>query len=61
MKGYLPKKELIFFNPGKTGTVFSHPANQYITVTQLLKLQERFVVTTNNPVIYIEDRRLKSR
>lgn len=61
MEGYLPKKELIFFNPGKTGIVFTHPANQFITVIQLLNLQEHFVVTTNNPVIYIEDRRLKSR
>ncbi len=61
MKGYLPKKNLIFFNPGKKGIVFTHPANQFITVTQLLNVQEHFVDTTSNPVIYIEDRRFKSR
>ena len=61
MEGYLPKRELIFFNPGKTGIVFTHSENQFITVTQLLNLQEHFVVTTDNPVIYIENRRLKSR
>jgi|GEM_PF-3334784 len=61
MEGYLSNKELIFFNPGITGIVFTHPANQYITVTQLLHVQEHFVGTASNPVIYIEDRRLKSR
>lgn len=61
MEGYMPKKELIFFNPGKTGRVFTHPANQFITFIQLLNMQEHFVDTTNGPVIYIEDRRLKPR
>ncbi|MDD9301511.1 MAG: hypothetical protein HUK40_03845 [Desulfobacter sp.] len=61
MEGYLPQKQIIFFNPGKPGIVFIHPANQFITVTQLLNVQEHFVETTSSPVIYIEDRRLKSR
>lgn len=61
MEGYLPKKNLIFFIPGKAGIVFTHPANHYITVPELLNVQEHFVETTNTKVIYIEDRRLKSR
>ena len=61
MEGYLPNKDLIFFNPGISGLLFIHPAKQYITVGQLLKAQECLVKETANPVIYIEDRRVKPR
>lgn len=57
MKGYLPKNELIFFIPGKSGVVFAHPAKYYITVEQLIRAQARLVKETTQPVIYIEDRR----
>ncbi|MCD4721192.1 MAG: hypothetical protein K8S13_15235 [Desulfobacula sp.] len=61
MEGYLPNKDLIFFNPGNSGIVFIHPAKHYITVEQLLKAQECLVQETTNPVVYIEDRRAKQR
>ncbi len=61
MNGYLPQKELIYFNPGKTGTIFTHAAEHFITLEQLLHAQEHFVKKTNAPVIYIEDRRLYPR
>ena len=61
MEGYLPNKDLIFFNPGNSGIVFIHPAKHYITVEQLLKIQECLVQKTANPIVYIEDRRVKPR
>lgn len=61
MNGYLPKKNMIFFNPGRPGVVFTHAANYYITVKQILREQERLVIETSHPVIYIEDRRAKKR
>ncbi|MBU1344280.1 MAG: hypothetical protein KKE44_08540 [Proteobacteria bacterium] len=61
MNGYLPNKNLVFFNPGIPGVVFTHAANYYITVEQLLRIQERLVQKTANPVIYIEDHRAKKR
>ncbi|WP_300463867.1 hypothetical protein [Desulfobacula sp.] len=61
MKGYLPTKNLIFFNPGKSGMVLIHPANHYISVERLLKTQESLVQKTDHPVVYIEDRRGKPR
>ncbi|MCP3871886.1 MAG: hypothetical protein GY699_01870 [Desulfobacteraceae bacterium] len=61
MLGYLPKKELIFFTPGKSGLVFARPANHYISIEQLLKVQERLVLKMKNSVVYIEDRREKQR
>lgn len=61
MIGYSPKKELIFFIPGKIGTVFTFPAKQPITIEMLLKTQESLVRENNNPVVYIEERRMKSR
>ncbi|MDM8536460.1 hypothetical protein QUF70_06900 [Desulfobacterales bacterium HSG17] len=61
MIGYLPNKDLIFFNPSNSGVVFTHPAKRYITVEQLLKTQECLVQKTTSPVIYIEDRRVNAR
>lgn len=60
MNGYLPKKELAFFIPGKTGSVLTHSADNHITVEQLIHTQER-LVKNNNPVIYIEDRKMNPR
>lgn len=61
MDGYSLNKNLIFFNPGNPGAIFIYPANHHITVKQLLKTQEYLVHETNNPVVYIEDRRAKPR
>ena len=61
MCGYLPRKELIFFIPGKSGAVFTHPANHFISVEQLIRAQEWLVKETTHPVVYIEDRRNRSR
>lgn len=61
MNGYLPQKAIIFFNPGKPGIVFTHTAKTFISVRQLLNLQEYFVKMTKQSVVYIEDRRLKER
>lgn len=61
MNGYLPQKELVFFIPGKAGSVLIHPAGNYITVEQLIHTQARLVKNNNHPVIYIEDRRMKPR
>ena len=61
MYGYLPRKIVVFFNPGKPGTLHVMPANHYITANQLLKKQEQLVRETSNPVVYVEDRRKKLR
>ncbi|MCD4675783.1 MAG: hypothetical protein K8S18_07260 [Desulfobacula sp.] len=61
MEGYLPKKNLIFFNPGKSGILLTHSAEHYITIEQLLKAQEFLVGNTSDSVIYIEDRRSNPR
>ncbi len=61
MLGYLSKKDLIFFIPGTSGNVFVVPAKRHITVHQLLKAQEFLIHEAQTPVIYIEERRVKSR
>lgn len=61
MEGYLPHKNLVFFNPGNPGVIFTHPAREYISVKQLLRAQECLVKKTLSPVIYVEDRRGKTR
>ncbi len=61
MLGYLPKKELIFFTPGSSGSIYTLPSKKYITIQQLLRTQEYLVNLCNNPVVYIEERRSKNR
>lgn len=61
MEGYLPNKDLIFFAPGYPGAVYIHPAKYYITMEQLLDAQEFLTQETNNPVVFIEDRRIIHR
>ena len=61
MLGYLPKRDLIFFVPGKSGAVFALSAKQPITLQQLLKTQEFLAHQTNSPVVYMEERRAKHR
>lgn len=61
MNGYLLNKEIIFFNPGISGVIFTHAAKSLITMEQLIKAQECLVRETLKPVIYIEDRRAYPR
>jgi len=61
MEGYLLNKNLIFYNPGNPGVIFTHPAKKYISVEQLIKAQACLVQKTMNPVIYVEDRRAEAR
>ncbi|MCP4551377.1 MAG: hypothetical protein GY834_04910 [Bacteroidetes bacterium] len=61
MDGYSLNKDLIFYNPGNSGAIFTYPANHHITVKQLLHSQEFLVHETNNTIVYIEDRRAKPR
>jgi hypothetical protein len=61
MEGYLPNKDLIFFNPGVPGIIYIHPAKYYITAVQLYETQDGLAQETENPVVYMEDRRAKAR
>lgn len=61
MHGYLPRKDVIFFVPGISGNVLVLPAKKNIPVYQLLKAQEFLIHEAGNPVIYIEERRVKTR
>lgn len=57
MEGYLPNKDLIFFNPGHSGVVYIHPAKYYITLEQLIDAQECLTQETNSRVAFVENRR----
>lgn len=61
MEGYLPTRNLVFFNPGNPGIIYTHPAQCPITIPQLLTTQECLVQRTGNAVVYIEDRRATPR
>ncbi len=61
MFGYLPQKQVVFYNPGKSGVICVIPAKHYVTAKKLLETQELLVNETAKSVIYIEDRRKKSR
>ena len=61
MNGYLPKKRTYSLNPGQPEVVFSHAANHFITMQELIGAQDHFAQITRESVVYIEDRRLKTR
>jgi len=61
MNGYLAKRELIFFNPGKSGVLLKLPPNNYMTASQLLDAQEFLEKETSGHVFYIENRRTRFR
>ncbi len=59
--GYVPEKSLIFFTPGRAGSIFELPSKKYITIQQLLRTQEYLVHISKKSVVYIEERRSKKR
>lgn len=61
MNGYLPRKPIVFFNPGRPGIVATRAAHTIITARALVEAQEELVQMTGHPIVYIEDRRLKKR
>jgi len=55
------EKDLIFFNPGKPGAVFTYKAGFFVDSELLEETVEHLEYDTENKVEWIEDRRSKPR
>lgn len=61
MEGEVLKKDMIFYNQGKKGTAFTYAAGYYVTPELLQQTTEHLEYETENPIIYIEERRAEAR
>lgn len=61
MENILLEKNMIFYNPGYKGTVFTLAANTYINQGILDQTVEHLEYETEHPIEYVEERRSESR
>lgn len=61
MKNRLLEKNLIFYNPGKKGTVFTLAEKTYVDPDLIKKTIENLEYETEDKILYVEERRTKQR
>lgn len=61
MENRMLDKNLIFYNPGKNGTVFTLAAKTFVSTDLIQETKEYLEDETENPILYIEERRAKPR
>jgi len=61
MEDKMLEKNLIFYNPGMKGTVFTLASRNYITPELLKQTKEHLEYETEYPVSYTEERRAAPR
>lgn len=61
MENLLLEKNMIFYNPGIKGTVFTLAANTYVNQEMLDQTVENLEYETEYPIEYVEERRAKPR
>ncbi len=61
MEGRLLEKDMIFYNPGRKGAAFTYAASHYVTPDMLRQTTEHLEYETENPILYVEERRAKPR
>ena len=54
-------KDLIFYSPGKPGSVFTYKAGHYITDNDIHEMQEHLKFDTGQKVAWVEERRAYER
>ncbi len=55
------EKDLIFYSPGKPGSVFTYKAGHFITDTDIGEMQEHLKYDTGLSVAWVEERRAYER
>jgi hypothetical protein len=54
-------KDLIFFSPGEKGSVFTYRAGYAVDFNMLDSTVSQLELESENDIVYIEDRRKKTR
>jgi hypothetical protein len=55
------EKDLVFYNPGKPGSVFTYKAGHFITDADIHEMQEHLKFDTGQNVAWVEERRANQR
>ncbi len=55
------ENDLIFYSPGKPGSVFAYKAGHFITETDIHEMQEHLKLDVGQKVAWVEDRRAHER
>jgi hypothetical protein len=55
------EKDLIFYSPGKPGSVFTYKAGHSITDAEIQEMQEHLKYDTGQDVAWVEERRAFQR
>ena len=61
MEGRMLEKNMIFFNPGEKGAVFTIAAQNLVTPELIQQTREHLEYETENLIRYVEERRDKAR
>lgn len=61
MEGQVLEKNMIFYNPGERGAVFTIAAKTLVTPDLIQKTREHLEYETENLIRYVEERRAKPR
>jgi hypothetical protein len=51
------EKDLIFYSPGKPGSIFTYKAGHFITDTDIHEMQEHLKYDTGKNIACVEERR----
>jgi hypothetical protein len=55
------EKDLIFFNPGQPGQIFTYPAGYILDFDMLYNTSNYLEDIIGDDIVYIEDRRMQPR
>jgi len=61
MENRMLEKNLIFYNPGIKGSVFTLPEKTYVNSDLIKETKQHLEYDTEDTIRYIEERRTKSR
>ena len=61
MEGRMLEKNMIFYNPGEKGAVFTIAAKNLVSSELIQQTREHLEYETENLIRYVEERRTKAR
>ena len=61
MEGRKLEKNMIFYNPGRPGAVFTFGASNFVTPELIQKTRDHLEYETENQIAFVEERRSKER
>ncbi len=61
MEAHKLEKNMVFYNPGQPGAVFTFAASNFVTPELVQKTRDHLEYETENQIAFVEDRRTKER